>query len=214
MVIGRSRSVMSQRFARPTRAVGGKRRGDALDDRPDNLEQRPDCGDADRPGTDDPGLFLEGRGDKRTKIAARRRQHFGRSGIIRDDSGPADQHADDHRNADRDADQVTNADQRHRQAAGDLRAASADTKRLRRTFCDQLHLAEHEIARRDQAGVEDCGQALAVFFRTADASAHLEHFGGSDTFRVGQVAAGDQRPAQRHRIHHAQDATQADHRNR
>ena len=57
-------------------------------------------------------------------------------------------------------------------------------------------------------------QAAAVLFGAADAGADLQHFGRGNAFRIGKVGAGHQRAPQRHRIHDAEDAADADDRDR
>ena len=126
----------------------------------------------------------------------------------------ADQQADDHRDADRHADQMADADQRGRQAGRSRRRAGADAEGALRCLGDDLRLGEHEIEPPTTSEQHDLPQPAAVFLGPADAGADLEHFGRGDAFGIGQVGAGDERAAQRHRIHDAQDAADGDHRDR
>ncbi len=56
VALGQRQAVLP---AETARAAGGERRGDALDDRADDLEQGPDRGDADRPGADEADFCAE-----------------------------------------------------------------------------------------------------------------------------------------------------------
>ena len=105
-------------------ALGGQRGSDAADQRADELEQRPDGGDADGacadaadlPAPDGAGGFF---GD------AFRALHGGHDGH---EDGPGDEQAGEHGEADGEADEVAGAEERELQAAADAGGGRADAE--------------------------------------------------------------------------------------
>ena len=186
------------------------------DDRADDLEQRPDRGDADRAGADEAHLVAERGGHDVATTSAPRRQVAPTSASARSTpqliSRPTSMAMPTAMPTrwptpisaiDRLAEQRSP----RRRRPGRLRDTSSPTS---------LSRGEQREAGRDDRAEHDRAQARAGSPRRPPTlrGADLEHFGRGDAFGIGQVRAGHQRAAQRHRIHHAQDAADRDHRDR
>ncbi len=189
------------------RAVGGQRGDDPPGDRSDDLEQGPDRGDPDRAGPDEPHFLAKDRVHEIGKLGA------GRS-ADRGEIGQQDDEADDdpgqHRQADAQADEMADAKVGERQTRGEVGRPRTDPKRARGLLGDELHLAQQRVSRRHDRPDDHRREAAPVLLGAADARADLEHLGRGDSFGIGQVAAGDERPAQRHRIHDPEDSADGD----
>ena len=191
MPIGRSRSVSGEAVlpAGAARAAGGERRGDALDDRADDLEQGPDRGDADRAGADEPHLLAEGASPTNASRSAAepspaRPVSHGTSTnqlMIRPTSiamptamptrWPTPISA-----IDRLAETVV---------APAPNAEGCARPRRRRAWSGR---GSHKRPRRASSSTI-ISQPAPILLGAADAGADLEHFGGGDAFGIGQVAS-------------------------
>ncbi|MPM19792.1 hypothetical protein SDC9_66218 [bioreactor metagenome] len=194
-----------QALAAAARLHHPDRLGDAAEDRAGDLQQRPDRGDRDGAGADEPDVVgervLDGRGE-----ATGRGQRPG--GEHRQQDAVRDQHADDHRDADGEADQVADTDQGERQAGADHRAAGTDPEGGRQVVGHRLERGEQGEGGGAETADGDHPQAPLVLLGALAGVADAQHLGARDALRVREVGAGDQRAAQRDRVHHAEDAAQ------
>src|SRR3546814_447548 len=142
--------------------AAGARRGDRPlnppRDRPDDLEQRPQRRDADRPRADEADLLRKNRiddGIDRTNDALGRGQHGHQP-------APRDQHPGEHRQPDRQADEMADADQRQRQAGAHPARARTELEILADLGRRQLHRAEQREPRADQCAEDDGAQPALI----------------------------------------------------
>ena len=152
----------------------------------------------------------------RHDVARRRRRPARRPQVSVGSSTPVgDQQPDHHGGADRDPDQVADADQRQREAGPEQRAARPDPERRRRSRCRSPSARRAARTRRRPASRPGSARRLLRLLLARPPSeprSDLQHLGRRHAFGVGQVGAGDQGAAQRHRVHHAEGAADdADH---
>ena len=142
-------------------------RRQAADDRLDQLDQRPDRGDANRAGADETHLR-----DSTWPARGRRPRPWtaGQRGEMRHAPAPADHRAEQHRDADPQADEMADREQRHRQReieTGHRRRAAADAKSLRDVAGEHARGDDHRERRRDDRAPDHRAQTRAAFFHSA-----------------------------------------------
>ena len=189
--------------------MGGERRGDAADQRADELEERPDGGDANGPGADAADLRGPDSGGGFLGKAFRT-LHGGHDG---NEERPRDQEADEHGEADGKAHKVSGPEKRELHAAAQTGRTRADAEEGCGFACEGARGNEEgEECRADRAhdDGEQAGLVLAYggFSLIGAAGADLENLGGGDAFRVRQVSIDDEGAAERDREGDAKDAAE------
>src|ERR1043166_1085018 len=129
---------------------------------------------------------------------------------MRNAPAPADESADQHGYSNRQTDEMPDAEKRKRKkeiepthgAAAPNPKCSSDVRR------EKLRGNDHRKDRGDNRSPENGEQARATMFNFrrvlgTTAAANFQHFSASDTLRIRQVGLGNQRAAQRNRIHHS-----------
>ena len=167
MPIGMSRSVIGSVSACPglARARRGHRAGQAARDRFHQLQQCPDCGNANRPGADEAHLVTPG---ALRECAGRSRQVAGERRVVRHEPAPANACADEHGDADGQSTEVTDREERERkrEIITAHRAAPADAERLR-------HIGSEYLCRDDDR--KNRGQRSIPTRPRADRRARVRH---------------------------------------
>ena len=199
-------------------AIGGdaalrpQRRPQPGTDRPDQPDQRPDRGDRDGPCADEPHLVRPDAGGERGRVDSRRMRR--ERGQHRHRHPPAQHRAEQHRQPAANSHQIAGAHQRQREAG--RQAEDRRARRDRQPGAVAQHpqpAAGQAESRRHQAAGDQRPQPALCLRRVRRAGAQHLRRGGA--FRVGQGAAGDQRPPQRDGEQHPQHpARGADRRHR
>lgn len=139
------------------------------------------------------------------------------AGAERADGADRQQHAegddqpDEHRDTDGHSDQMPHPDQRQRQARAEHGTTGPDAEERRDIVGQHLQVGQQPEAGRHQRAERNYPDADAVLLVAPRAVTDFEDLGGGHAFRIGQIRAGHQGPAQRDGVHDAEDAADRAH---